>query len=64
MSYDPNPTDEQHRHECEVRHVLSLESRAVRIAYLSAVEAKRGKEAAQRLRADVEQAWKGREVRA
>ncbi|MBU9175818.1 DUF7696 family protein [Burkholderia gladioli] len=63
MSYDPNPIDEQHRHACEVRYVLSIESRAVRLAYLTAVEAKRGKEAAQHLRADVEQAWKNRGVR-
>ncbi|WP_175689680.1 DUF7696 family protein [Burkholderia anthina] len=57
MTYDPNPINEQHRHECEVRYVLGIESRAVRQSYLTAVEARRGKAAAQKLRDDVERAW-------
>jgi len=60
MRYDQNPINEEHRHECEVCYVLAIESRAVRAAYLTAVEARRGKEAAQRLRDDVERAWRER----
>ncbi|KHJ64681.1 DUF7696 family protein [Burkholderia glumae] len=55
--------DEQRRHECEVRHVLAMSSRAVRKAYLLSVESKRGADAARRLREDVERAWKTREAR-
>ncbi|MCQ0032563.1 DUF7696 family protein [Burkholderia glumae] len=56
--------DEQRRHECEVRHVLAMPSRAVRKAYLLQVESKRGADASRRLREDVERAWKTREARA
>lgn len=55
--------DEQRRHECEVRHVLGMTSRAVRKAYLLQVEAKRGAEAARQLREAVEKAWSSREVK-
>lgn len=44
---------EQHRHECEVRHVLGLAGHEARREYLDAVERRRGKPAADALRADV-----------
>jgi hypothetical protein len=50
---------EQHRHECEVRHVAALPTRAERAAYLDErLERKRGKAAADRLRFDVAAAWR------
>lgn len=61
---------EQHRHECEVRYLLSLASRAARVLYLEGDQAEggtrkgvrqiRGDKAADRLRADVEAAWSAR----
>lgn len=47
-------SDEQHRHECEVRFVRDMRSNADRGRYLERVEKARGSDAAQRLRSD---AW-------
>ena len=41
---------EQHRHECEVRWVLAMPSRAQRTAYLDPMPKWRGEAATQRLR--------------
>ncbi len=40
----------KHRHECEVRYVAGLASNDARASYLFGVRAKRGEEAAARLR--------------
>ena len=51
---------EQHRHECEVRDCIRrfFPRGAAMAAHLALVERKRGKPAADRLRADLRQAWK------
>lgn len=49
---------EQHRHECEVRMVLKMNSRMQRKGYLDGVEARRGKVAADLLRVDVLRGWR------
>lgn len=50
---------DDHRHQCETRHVLALAvgSRASSDAYLELVEKRRGKEAAERLRRDAREQW-------
>lgn len=48
---------EEHRHACEVRHVLAMREPALRREYLEGVAKRRGAEAAERLRADVLEAW-------
>jgi hypothetical protein len=47
------------RHQCEVRHVLALraESREKVDSFLALVEARRGREAANRLKADAAEQW-------
>lgn len=44
---------EQHRHECEVRHVAKMTTNADRARYLAGVGKERGEDAAERLRRDV-----------
>jgi hypothetical protein len=51
---------EAHRHACEVRYVLSMQSKDRRRDYLAGVEKARGKPAADRLREGVMKAWKER----
>lgn len=53
-------SSEAHRHACEVRYVMALPTRYERTRYLEGIEAKRGKPAAERLRADVMAAWQQR----
>lgn len=48
---------EKHRHECEVRWVIGLETLEARRKYMVDVENVRGKVAADRLRDDVRAAW-------
>jgi len=49
---------EQHRHECEVRMILSMGSKDQRRGHLVGIEKKRGKAAADRLRSDILREWK------
>jgi hypothetical protein len=50
---DPDPrSTEAWRHQCEVRHMLSLPTHRARREHLAGVAAKRGQKAAQRLRMD------------
>lgn len=49
---------EQYRHECEVRFLLSMPTRAQRAAYLDGLERKRGDAAVARLKADLTAAWR------
>ena len=51
---------EQHRHECEVRHVCGLPGHEARREYLDGIERKRGKPAADTLRADVRKVFEAR----
>lgn len=53
----PDRDSEAWRHECEVRYVINLPTAADRRRYLDGVEEQRGKEAADRLRADVMEMW-------
>lgn len=53
---------EQHRHECEVRHVGTLPGHEARREYLDGVERKRGKAAADALRADVRALFEARKA--
>ena len=47
-------TTEQYRHECEVRHIASWKPDYEKIkAHLSLIAAKRGNDAAEKLRQDV-----------
>jgi hypothetical protein len=49
---------DEHRHQCEVRFVLAMPSRAQRADYLDErLDKKRGAAAAQRLRDDVRAGW-------
>ena len=48
---------ERWRHACEVRQVMSIPSLAERRTYLSMVETQRGKEAANKLREDIQREW-------
>lgn len=54
---------ERWRHECEVRHVVSLPTREERAAYLDALPKHRAAAAVQRLREDVRAAWIARHAR-
>ncbi len=52
------PSDsEEWRHECEARSVVALPTLAERRVYIDGVERKRGKDAADRLRATVLLLW-------
>lgn len=56
----PPPVDtwsEVWRHECEVRWVARLPSSHARRAYVDGIEQRRGKPAADRLRAGLTAAW-------
>lgn len=46
---------EEWRHECEARHMLSINPRAAVLAELAEIEKRRGKEATDRLRATMNQ---------
>lgn len=50
---------QDHRHQCEVRHILKMrtESQEAALAYLELVTARRGKEAGQKLRDDCKRQW-------
>lgn len=52
---------EQHRHECELRMIVSMKSKEDWQRYLEGVEKERGTAAADRLRVDLLTAWKNRE---
>ncbi|MHA6905389.1 DUF7696 family protein [Ralstonia syzygii subsp. celebesensis] len=55
---DPAPTyTEQHRLECEARHVCNLPDRERRLAYLEVVAKRRGQEARDALAAEVHRQW-------
>lgn len=64
----PNATTDTNgeawRHACEVRFVLNMPGSDARRMYLDGVEQRRGKLAADRLRADVRQAWEQAKGRA
>ena len=47
-------------HECEAKAIAALPSTAQRRAWLEALEAKRGKAAADRLRATIKALWERR----
>lgn len=51
---------EQHRHECEVRHVLALSTRHERADYIAVVTKRRGDAAGERMRTDLSAAWAAR----
>jgi hypothetical protein len=48
------------RHECEARHIMALPSTVDRRALLESIEQKRGKPAADRLRATILALWQAR----
>lgn len=54
---DPTWT-EQHRLECEARHVIKMPTLQDRRAYLERVELKRGKEARKYLEQEILKQWK------
>lgn len=56
----PYTYSESYRHECEVRWIAALPTTARRRAYLDAIEQRRGKPAADKLRADLLQLWRDR----
>ena len=59
MTATRGPTwTEQHRMACEARHVLALPTKAQRNQYLADIEDRRGKPAAEQLRAAVMSEWK------
>ena len=49
------PECDQYRHECEVRYIASLPDTMIMKEMLNVIEKKRGKIAADRLRAEVRQ---------
>ncbi len=51
---------EEWRHECEARAIAKLQTLADRRAHLEWIECKRGKDAADRLRATMQALWKAR----
>lgn len=51
---------EQHRHECEVRHVMALPTRQARADYIASITKRRGEAAGERMRADLSTAWASR----
>jgi hypothetical protein len=53
---------EQHRRECEARWVLSLPTLQERREYLSRIEKRRGKDAADYLKTEVENQWRKRSM--
>lgn len=53
---------EEHRHECEARHIAALPTLAERRAWLETVEHKRGKAAADALRHTMGEIWKARQA--
>lgn len=48
---------EEYRHECEARAICALPTLADRRAWLEGIEHKRGKDAADRLRATIVKLW-------
>lgn len=58
------PTDSEHwRHECEARAIAKLPTLNERRAHLEAVEQRRGKEAAERLRVTMKAIWEAEQAR-
>lgn len=51
---------EAYRHECEARAIAALPTLADRRAWLEAVEKRRGKDEADRLRGTMKALWEGR----
>ena len=51
---------EEWRAECEARHVLNMDTKGQRYAYLARVESKRGKPARDALHAQVMAVWRAR----
>ena len=51
---------EDWRHECEAQAIARLQTLADRRAHLERIEAKRGKAAADKLRATMQALWKAR----
>ena len=49
---------EEYRHECEVKMIIDMKFIHERREYLSGVETKRGKAAADRLKADILKGWR------
>lgn len=52
---------EAHRHACEVRYVMGMPDLGARRRFLAGVERRRGKAAADRLRAGIAAAWNERQ---
>ena len=52
---------EDYRHECEARHIARLPTLADRRAWLEAIEHKRGKAEADRLRLTMGEIWKAKQ---
>jgi hypothetical protein len=50
-------SSEEYRHLCEARAILDLRTLAERRAHLEAVEQRRGKDAAERLRGTMKALW-------
>lgn len=50
-----NSEQEQFRHECEVRHILTMQDVKAMKLHMDGCETRRGKKAADRLRRDVKQ---------
>lgn len=50
-------SSEEWRHECEARSIMAIKTLAERRAFLDGVEARRGKDAADRLRATIKALW-------
>lgn len=53
-------SSEEHRHECEARYIAARPTLGDRREYLDLVERKRGKDAADRLRATMKKLWEAR----
>lgn len=57
MTAPVDTTSEAWRHDCEVRHVAAMPTRQQRADYINGIERKRGKPAADRIRADLPAVW-------
>ena len=55
------PDSDEWRHECEARHILALPALADRRAWLEAIEHRRGKADADRLRQTMGAIWQARQ---
>ncbi len=53
---------EQHRHDCEVRYVMKMPSRALRAEYLDSLVKWRGQAAVDCIKADLVALWEARRV--